>query len=68
MQIEIVLNGGRAQALAGCSVAELVESLGLSAEAVAVERNERIVRRAEHASTRLAEGDRIELVTLVGGG
>ena len=49
-------------------MAELVESLGLSAEAVAVERNERLVRRAEHASTRLAEGDRIELVTLVGGG
>ena len=68
MQIEIVLNGGRANLPAGCSVAELVESLGLSAEAVAVERNERLVRRAEHASTRLAEGDRIELVTLVGGG
>ena len=68
MQIEIVLNGGRASLPAGCSVAELVESLGLSPEAVAVERNERLVRRGEHASTRLAEGDRIELVTLVGGG
>jgi sulfur carrier protein len=68
MQIEIVLNGGRAEAPAGCSVAELVASLGLAPAAVAVERNERLVRRSEHATTRLAEGDRIELVTLVGGG
>jgi sulfur carrier protein len=35
---------------------------------VAVEVNRRLVRRAEHASTRLAEGDRVEVVTLVGGG
>jgi len=68
MQIEIVLNGGRASVPAGCSVAQLVETLGLDEQAVAVERNEHIVRRAEHGQTRLAEGDRVEVVTLVGGG
>lgn len=68
MQIEIVLNGGRANLPDGCSVAELVATLGLAREAVAVERNERVVRQAEHASTRLVQGDRVEVVTLVGGG
>ena len=68
MQIEIVLNGGRAELPEGCSVAELIERLGLAAQSVAVERNEALVRRDEHASTRLDAGDRVELVTLVGGG
>lgn len=68
MQIEIVLNGERKQVPADCSVAALVEALGLGGEPVAVERNERVVRRSEHAGTRLVAGDRVEVVTLVGGG
>lgn len=68
MQIEIVLNGERRQVPADCSVAELVEDLGLGGEPIAVERNERVVRRADHAGTRLSAGDRVEVVTLVGGG
>ena len=35
---------------------------------LAVERNRELVPRGEHATCRLAEGDRIEIVTLVGGG
>ncbi len=34
----------------------------------AVEVNRRLVRRAEYESTPLAEGDCVEIVTLVGGG
>jgi sulfur carrier protein len=34
----------------------------------AVELNKRLVRRGEYESTPLAEGDRVEIVTLVGGG
>lgn len=68
MQIEIVLNGERRQLPEGCSVAGLIEALGLAGESVAVERNARLVRRADHAATPLAAGDRIEVVTLVGGG
>jgi sulfur carrier protein len=68
MQIEIVLNGERRQLPEGCSVAALLEALGLARESVAVERNARLVRRSDHAATPLAAGDRIEVVTLVGGG
>jgi thiamine biosynthesis protein ThiS len=35
---------------------------------VAVEVNRALVRRAERAERRLAEGDAVEIVTLVGGG
>jgi sulfur carrier protein len=49
------------------SVRELLDLLGIRG-AAAVERNRAIVPRAEHATTRLAEGDELEVVQLVGGG
>jgi thiamine biosynthesis protein ThiS len=33
-----------------------------------VERNREVVPRAEHGETKLDEGDRLEVVTFVGGG
>ncbi|MCY3004130.1 MAG: sulfur carrier protein ThiS [Planctomycetota bacterium] len=68
MQIEIRLNGETKSVPEGTSVAILVAGLGLRPEVVAVERNGRIVRRAEHATTALQRGDELEVVTLVGGG
>lgn len=68
MQIEIRLNGETKTVPEGTSVASLVAGLGLRPEVVAVERNGRIVRRAEHAATALQRGDELEVVTLVGGG
>jgi thiamine biosynthesis protein ThiS len=52
----------------GATVAELLRELGLEKAIVAVELNRELVPRAQHAETRLAEGDRLEVVTLVGGG
>jgi sulfur carrier protein len=68
MQIQIEVNGEARSVPQGLTVAELLETLGLRAELVAVERNARLVRRSERGTTQLSEGDRIELVTLVGGG
>lgn len=50
------------------TVAELLKELGRDPARIAVEVNEEVVRRDEHASRKLADGDRIEIVTLVGGG
>lgn len=50
------------------TVADLVDRLGLSSKPCAIERNRMVVPRAEHAQTELADGDQIEIVTLVGGG
>ena len=47
---------------------QLLVALGLGDTLVAVERNEEVVPRAQHESTELAEGDRVEVVHFVGGG
>jgi thiamine biosynthesis protein ThiS len=68
MEIQITLNGEPYRLPEGSSVADLVQRLELVPEQVAVERNRALVRRAEHDATRLAPGDEVEVVTLVGGG
>jgi sulfur carrier protein len=50
------------------SVRGLVELEGLGGGPVAVERNGEVVRRKDHASTLILEGDVIEIVHFVGGG
>jgi sulfur carrier protein len=52
----------------GLTVAYLLREKGLDRAACAVEVNEAIVRKADHAEHTLGEGDRVEIVTLVGGG
>jgi thiamine biosynthesis protein ThiS len=49
-------------------LADLLASIDTPDFGVAVERNGTIVRRRNHATTKLEPDDRIELVTLVGGG
>lgn len=66
--MEIVVNGESRDVPEGISVAELLESLGLAGRFVAVEVNLEVVPRACHGEHRLAAGDRLEIVTLVGGG
>jgi thiamine biosynthesis protein ThiS len=50
------------------TVEHLVSRLGLAGQPVAVEVNRRVVPRREHGTHRLQDGDRVEVVTLVGGG
>ena len=65
--MELIINGDRKD-VAAADVAALVEELGLAGQAVAVEVNERLVPKREHGQVPLSAGDRVELVTLVGGG
>jgi thiamine biosynthesis protein ThiS len=66
--MEITVNGQPRQVDDGATIAALLETLGLDPRQLAVERNLELVPRAAHVATRLAEGDRVEVVTLVGGG
>ena len=66
--IDVVINGQARKIEEGTTVSVLLDQLGLGERRVAVERNREIVPRAEHASTILVAGDRLELVTFVGGG
>jgi sulfur carrier protein len=64
----ISLNGQLRPLADGTSVATLLTELGLPANHVAVEVNLGLVPRAIHGEHVLADGDRVEIVTLVGGG
>jgi sulfur carrier protein len=64
----ILLNGEPLTVEPGMSVGALLERLNLSNSPCAVEVNRELVPRASHPSRVLAEGDAVEVVTLVGGG
>jgi sulfur carrier protein len=64
----ITVNSETRFVASGTSVDALVCELGLRPEVVAVELNERLVARSERTNTILQDGDRVEVVTLVGGG
>jgi sulfur carrier protein len=66
--VRLEVNGEATEIEGGATVRALLTSIGLGETLVAVERNGIIVPRAEHATTSLAEGDRLEVVHFVGGG
>jgi thiamine biosynthesis protein ThiS len=66
--IQVSVNGDTLRVPSGSTVADVLRQLSLDRARVAVEHNLRVVPRAEHASLRLNHGDRLEIVTFVGGG
>ncbi len=66
--VKIVVNGQPRELPQPATVAELLQLLQLPLRGVAVELNLQIVPRARHAEHVLADGDRLEIVSLVGGG
>ena len=66
--VRIVVNGDELEVAANITVQDLLADLDVSTRAVAVERNLEIVPAATHSQCKLCEGDRLEIVTLVGGG
>lgn len=66
--IEITVNGQPRRVAQGSTVADLLAELGLESQIVAVERNFQVVPRARHGQEEIQAGDRLEIVTLVGGG
>lgn len=64
----ITLNGEQRELADGSTVADLLRELGLAGRPVAVEVNRSVVARRSHDQHTLADGDTIEMVTLVGGG
>ena len=67
-RIEIVVNGEPHSVPDGSTVSELLDSLGLPADRVAVEYNREILKKDRWPETRLQAGDRLEIVHFVGGG
>lgn len=67
-RIDIRVNGEPRQVAAGTSLAALLEGFSLDPRRVAIEVNEQLVRRGDFGNTPLRPADRVEIVTLVGGG
>ena len=65
---EVVLNGEGRRMEAGSTVLDLLAALGRDPRTVAVERNGDLLPRRDYGATRLAAGDRLEVVHFVQGG
>lgn len=66
--MEIQVNGTATEVPDALTIAKLLDQFELTPARVAVEVNELLVRRANFPQTNLQPGDRVEIVTLVGGG
>ncbi len=66
--MRILVNDEPYETAEACTVAALLEQLGLAGKPVAVEVNLQLVPRQQHKEHVLAANDRLEIVTLVGGG
>jgi sulfur carrier protein len=66
--LRVELNGEPKELEEGATLSTLIERLALAPERVAVELNRDVVRRADWPTTRLSDGDRVEVVHFVGGG
>jgi sulfur carrier protein len=68
MPIHVTVNGAPREFPAPLTFSQLLDELALGGRRLAVERNGEIVPRSTFTDTRLADGDRIEVVIAVGGG
>ena len=64
----ITINGKQIQLTAEMSVADYLEQNNYQINRIAVEMNEEILPKYSYAETMLKDGDRLEVVTFVGGG
>jgi thiamine biosynthesis protein ThiS len=66
--VNLLVNGDPRSVPLGCTVAELIDALGLHTHRIAIAVNRDVVPRSAFATHRLAADDRIEILEAVGGG
>ena len=66
--MKITVNGEDKEFSEGITVLELLHSIGAPSAGIAVECNREIVPKSQHGSTKLNDGDVLEIVKMVGGG
>jgi sulfur carrier protein len=67
-ECQILLNGEKSSCPAGLKLPELLQWLGYKPQLVVVEYNEELLVRSCWADQLIKAGDRLEVVTIVGGG
>ncbi len=66
--IQIQVNGEQRDCRAGSTVGDLLRELAIKTERVAVELNLEIMDRTDFEHRNLKEGDRVEILSFIGGG
>lgn len=66
--MQIVVNGKVQEVMDGATIGVLVAELMLEQRRIAVEVNEELIPRTQHAKHILQPGDQIEIVQAIGGG
>lgn len=66
--INLQVNGDQRQCASHTSLPALLQQLGMNPRLVAVEYNGEILHRQFWETTEMQDGDRLEIVTIVGGG
>ncbi|HYW76064.1 MAG TPA: sulfur carrier protein ThiS [Gammaproteobacteria bacterium] len=66
--MEILLNGASRELAPDLTLTELLDVLELAGRRVAIELNGQVVPASEHAQRKLSQGDRVELISAIGGG
>jgi sulfur carrier protein len=65
---EIILNGAPHQVAPGTTLADLIDALSLSNQALALAVNRSVVPRQQWRAQGIRPGDRIDVVHAIGGG
>ncbi len=66
--VKVMINGEAHEFANSLSLPELLEQIGMNPRLIAVEYNGEILHRQFWVETRIKNGDRLEIVTIVGGG
>jgi len=66
--MQILCNGQQREIGGNTSLTSLLEMLDLPADSVVAEINKKIINRDQYDTTRLFDGDKVELIRFVGGG
>ena len=66
--MRVVLNGKSREVPEGTTILALLDGAGVDRRRCAVEVNLEVVPKSRHGERLLAPGDRVEVVTMVGGG
>jgi len=66
--MRLIINGQAHDTPQLNTIADLARWIDLPNFGAAVELNGQVIRKADHADTPLKEGDRLEIIKLVGGG
>ncbi|UZJ78053.1 sulfur carrier protein ThiS [Fictibacillus sp. KU28468] len=66
--MKLMVNGTALDIASARTIQELLGELKLAGKGAIVELNQEILDKNQHAETRLADGDKIEIVHFVGGG